>query len=644
VRQWRGAGIRRISPVPDTLELIRTRPKEGCSRLAKRPTGSARRRDLTQPAAERPRYGTTLKGARGRAHIQPDQRGAELTQFGRFLAQFGSVWFSASPHRPVRYRLLTSVLIGAVGVVMLLSAARADEYLHRGIESGDETPHVAHLGGRVLGVNNDLRGLTPTELNQAADSLAENGIRLIRQPFDWSQIEPEPDAFDWSEYDRIVEALATRDIQILAILSNSPAWSIDEDATDGSARLPMDIEDFGIFVDAFTERYAGSVGFIQIWDAPNRREAWGNQPVNPRAYMELLATAATAARQRDPSMRIIIAELAWSQRQGDMDDLSFLQRIYEAGASPYFDAVAVGLPGGSVSPYDRWVDPVRPNMSRAVLYRELMVNMHDATTPIWATSYALAPADAPSGAARNADAFIAGGLRRIREEWPWMGSVVLGDEGNPDELLIPEVRVGTDEADLLLGNIAPPGMIPVEADSITYEGEWSDQEFGETAFKASTEDGAAVRIRFHGTGVSALLRSGPSAGPVRITLDGEPLPGTRATAGATEIDLFRFAAIDATIPLASGLSDEPHEIRIELVAEDGAGPTPNDIAFGGFIVNRDTPSDWPVTLLSGAALGALWYAVREVLYVLALGAGWLRRHRHVDLGPPLSGWEPGRRA
>lgn len=612
--------------------------------MAKRPTGSARRRVPPQPAAERPRQGAAPKRAARQVRIQPDSQGVELTQFGRFLAQFGSVWFSASTRRPVGYRLLTSLLIGVIGAAMLLSAARADEYLHRGVESGDEIPHVAHLGGRVLGVNNDLRGLTPTELNQAADSLAENGIRLVRQPFDWSQIEPEPDAFDWSEYDPIVEALATRDIQILAILSSSPAWSVDEDATDGSVRLPMEVEDFGIFVEAFTERYAGNVGYIQIWDAPNRREAWGNQPVNPRAYMELLATAATAVRQRDPSMRIVMAELAWSQEQGDMEDLTFLRGIYQAGASPYFDAVAVALPGASVSPYDRWVDPARPNMSRAVLYRELMVKMHDATTPIWATSYALASGDESSGAGRYAEAFIAGGLRRIREDWPWMGSVVLGRGGNADGLLIPEVRVGTDEADLLLGSIAPPGMVPVGADSITYEGEWYDQEFGETAFKASTEDGAAVRIRFQGTGVSALLRLGPSAGPVRVTLDGEPLPGTEPTAGTTELDLFRFAAINATIPLASGMADQPHELRIELVAEEGAGPTPNDIAFGGFIVNRDTPSDWPVTLLSGAALAALWYAVREVLYVLALAAGWLRRHRHVDLGPPLSGWEPGRRA
>ncbi len=538
--------------------------------------------------------------------------------------------------------MLTAVIIGLVGAGLLLGAARADEYLHRGVESGDEVPYVYHLGGRVLGVNHDLRGFPPDELERIADELEASGIRLVRQPFEWADIEREEDAFDWSDYDPIVEALAARDIEVLAVLSHSPEWARQDGQPSAPDAPPADVEDFGVFVDAFTSRYAGSVGYLQIWDRPNLEASWGNQPADPVAYTRLLAAASGAARQRDPPMHILMAELAPRGEQEGMSDLAFLRGAYQAGAAPFFDAMAVALPGRSASPFDRWVDPRRLNMSRAILFREMMVEANDAETPIWATSYRLS--DETSGGAPGSESFVAGGLLRVREEWPWMGPVILGAADDADRLVIPDITAPSGEDDRLLGNVSPPGMVPVDAVSITYEGSWNDLELGETAFKGSTEGGAAITLRFYGTGVSAILRPGPTAGPVRVTLDGQPLPGTEAIGGATEIDLFRFAAVDATIPLASGLDNAVHELRIELVPEENARSGPVEITFGGIIVSREVPSDWPVTLLSGVGLGALWYAVREALYVLALGAGWLWHHRQVDLGPPLSGWEPRRPA
>ncbi|HEV2109670.1 MAG TPA: hypothetical protein VGR16_15535 [Thermomicrobiales bacterium] len=551
-----------------------------------------------------------------------------------------AAWGVPSGRRPGRYRLLTAAVIGLVGVGLLLGAARADEYLHRGVESGDEVPYVHHLGGRVLGVNHDFRGLPHDEVERVAEDLEASGIRLVRQRFDWADIEREQGTLDWSDYDPIVETLAARDIEILAVLSHAPEWARQDGRSSAPDAPPDDVEDFRVFVEVLSSRYAGSVAYLQIWDRPNLETSWGNQRPDPGTYTKLLAAAASAAHQRDPAMHVLMAELAPRGDQEGMSDLAFLRGAYRAGAAPFFDAVAIALSGSSASPFDRWVDPERLNMSRAVLFREMMVEANDAETPVWATSYRLS--DETSSGALGSEAFITGGLLRAREEWPWMGPVILGTAEHASSLIIPHITLPPGEDDRLLGNVSPPGMVPVDANSIVYEGSWNDLELGETASKGSTEHGAAITVRFYGTGVSAILRAGPTAGPVRVTLDGRPLPGTEATEGATEIDLFRFAAIDTTIPLAFGLDDAVHELRIALAPEENARSGPVEITFGGIIVSHEVPSDWPVTLLSGAGLGALWYAAREALYVLALGAGWLRRYRQVDLGPPLSGWEPRR--
>jgi hypothetical protein len=173
---------------------------------------------------------------------------------------------------------------------------------------------------------------------------------------------------------------------------------------------------------------------------------------------------------------------------------------------------------------------------------------------------------------------------------------------------------------------------------LRYAGDWSNQVIGATTLRSTSEQGASVSIPFEGTGVAAVLRQGPTAGAVRITLDGAPLPGTRETNGATVLPLFRFAASDATIPLASGLEDTEHTLTIELSPTETSSADPVDLTFGGIIISRDRPADWPVAVLAGVGLLAIWYAVRESIYVLAIWAGWLRRHRELDLGPPMTSW------
>jgi hypothetical protein len=66
-----------------------------------------------------------------------------------------------------------------------------------------------------------------------------------------------------------------------------------------------------------------------------------------------------------------------------VNDLVFLQRMYDAGASACFDVMSVNDYILRSGPTDRRMRPLTINFSRPVFVRDLMVANGDAHKPIW---------------------------------------------------------------------------------------------------------------------------------------------------------------------------------------------------------------------------------------------------------------------
>ena len=66
-----------------------------------------------------------------------------------------------------------------------------------------------------------------------------------------------------------------------------------------------------------------------------------------------------------------------------LNDLLFLQRMYDAGAAPYFDIMAMQGYGLYSGPTDHRMHPRVINISRHKFVRDLMVKNGDAHKPIW---------------------------------------------------------------------------------------------------------------------------------------------------------------------------------------------------------------------------------------------------------------------
>ncbi len=245
---------------------------------------------------------------------------------------------------------------------------------------------------------------------QSLRMIADAGFTWIRQQFSWEDIEVHGrgDFSDrrneaitgvvnaWDKYDNIVDLADQYGLAIMARLDNPPAWT-HANPEIGSFAPPDDVQDFVNFAVTLAERYRGRIHYYQVWNEPNIYPEWGNQSVNPEAYTELLCRTYHALKAVDPDIVVITGALAPTlELTGrDLNDLIFLQRMYDAGAGECFDVLSAQAYGFFSAPTDLRTRPTTITFTRHRYLRDLMVANGDTDTPIWLSEAAWNPIDSP---------------------------------------------------------------------------------------------------------------------------------------------------------------------------------------------------------------------------------------------------------
>lgn len=310
---------------------------------------------------------------------------------------------------------------------------------------------VRHTGLYPFGINTFLQNESESDkVERSLDMIAEGGFGWIRQEFTWEDIEIHRDNWfvdlrnneirdAWSKYDRIVELAEARDLHIIVRLSNPPFWSREAGDERGAKAPPDALSDYGDYVEAIVSRYRGRIRHFQVWNEPNCCAEWGKQSISPEQYAELLKIASTRAKAANPDALLLTAPLAptiellevagQSGAPPALNDFLFLQRMYDAGAKPYFDVLAVQDYGLWSGPTDRRMRPRVINYSRPEYMRDIMIRNDDANKAIWASEIGWNSTPEESGIypsfGRTPEElrgpYLIEALERQQKEWPWMG-------------------------------------------------------------------------------------------------------------------------------------------------------------------------------------------------------------------------------
>lgn len=559
-----------------------------------------------------------------------------------------------SPEVGLRFpgrKVLTIAVLVAVLLGALAGAGRTLAEYRQTLRSSGVQPRppreVPNTDVNPYGANFFLaREVELWKREKTVQMAAAAGIRWAKQQFAWEEIEPRKGDFripatgesSWGKYDQIVDLLRRYGMEVIARLDRPPDWTRQDNTL--KERPPDSFADYGNFVYEFVRHFKGRVHYIQIWNEPNIYPEWGERPVDPAAYVELLKIAYLRAKEADPNIVVLSAPLAITLGEPhpepgkwrSMSDLQFLEEMYKAGAKDYFDILSANAFGMSLPPEDP-PDPDKLNFSRVVLLRQIMEKYGDNRKAVWFNEYGwnAAPESFPKGALiwgrvdeETQARYTVQGIEMARQQWPWAGVFCIwyfrqvgqypADEAayyfrmvDPD-FTPRRLYYAIKEAAAALPP-AGPGTHEETSPAATRSDGWerilAPQVSGGGYLEAS-QAGASLTFTFSGQIVNLVVHNSPYAGRLLVSLDGRHVPGLPVDEGGRSyIDLYSNSDVWTEMPVVKSAGNAPHTLT--LVVAERANPAAMGAKCGidAFVVRAAPTPAFPYLPLGAFALVAV---------------------------------------
>lgn len=318
-----------------------------------------------------------------------------------------------------------TLLIAALGLLLAVAVAAAAGLPGGGEPAGPQgAPPLTELGSRTgFSPGAGLVRASPEEVDRELDAVVASGARRVRLDLDWSMVESKRGRFDWAAVDRVVDAAAARELEVLALLTYSPDWSRPEGTS--SHHPPDDPADFAAFAGAAAARYTprGVVEY-EIWNEPNTPSFWEPAP-DVAAYARLLVAAAAAVRDAAPDALVLSGGLSPAQdgaADGQIDPRTFLTGLYAAGARDAFDAVAVHPYSFPALPTDASTAEFNTFQKLPTLRATLVAN-GDADKQVWLTEVGAPTGDGPEAVSDQRQSEIVTDAVVAADALDWVGPV-----------------------------------------------------------------------------------------------------------------------------------------------------------------------------------------------------------------------------
>jgi len=255
--------------------------------------------------------------------------------------------------------------------------------------SGDTSaPQNAHFGFAAGG---DLHNLAPADLARYLDGVRDAHAGWVRIDLNWNVIQYRgPDSYNWAPFDRVVRGVTARGMRVLAGILYTPPWARPADT---SSRVPpTQLGDYAAFVKSAVQRYEPmGVRAYEIWNEPNIAAFWSPGP-EPERYAQLLKLAYAAVKSVARSATVVSGGLSPHGSYGQVDErgmnpLTFLEKMYGAGAARSFDALGwhpFNFPYGlSLARWSAWSQMSSTSPSA----RSILRAHGDGAKRVWATEF-----------------------------------------------------------------------------------------------------------------------------------------------------------------------------------------------------------------------------------------------------------------
>lgn len=462
--------------------------------------------------------------------------------------------------------------------------------------------------------------------------IKEAGIGWVKQEFPWWELEFRKGYYfddkynksSWEKYDHIVDLVDKYGLKLVARLDRTPAWARGSGSNAGAP--PDNLADYADFVQAFVEHYKGRINFIQIWNEPNLNDEWiQGAPVDPARYTEMLKLAYTSAKKVDPNIVVLSAPMAMTLEntaaRQNLNDLIYVDEMYQHGAKDYFDVMSANAFGLDQSP-DAAADPNVLNFRRLEMIRQIMVKYGDSSKPVWLTEYGWNSSPANMDPSKliwkrvseeQQAQWTVQGISEGRQAWPWLGVSFIwyfrqvGDIPpssseyyfamvNPEFVPRPVYNAVAQVASAKA--VAGVGHYEETSPPVLTEGSWNlatDVQASGKTYLASSTQGSQLSFTFHGTEVALVAPESQSGGILYATVDGS---SDKANAlpkdgqGHAYVDLYSAAPrSQVVIPIVKGLGKEmptaTHTLELTVAPVRNGAASGNTAGIDALVVNAE---------------------------------------------------------
>lgn len=197
----------------------------------------------------------------------------------------------------------------------------------------------------------------PTDLlDTFLESIAESGVKWARVEtreyiIDHSEVN-EKGYYRWAEFDRIIDGLNKRKIEIFVTINTDPYSGLDaEDKPQDKKKLSEWLE----YVAAVVERYHDR---IQYWEIDN-------EPKISKNYSEMVKAASKVIKKIDPNAKVIAGSMARVNVEGAR------LMLEDCGVGPYIDVI-------TYHPYNEFPEAIKYNIEAAVVEGYSLLSNHAA--------------------------------------------------------------------------------------------------------------------------------------------------------------------------------------------------------------------------------------------------------------------------
>jgi len=268
-------------------------------------------------------------------------------------------------------------------------------------------------GGGGFGYGVQAHMLDNGQAGQVMAKINGMGFNWVKQQIEWFRFEPSKGNYQWGGIDEVVNAANAAGINVLLSVVKAPGWARPAGADMSVAGPPANPQDFADFLGAMAAHFRGRVRAYEVWNEQNLHYEWGNQAIDPGAYVNLLKVSYAAIKANDPSALVISGALTPTGAPAPlaMDDYAYLEGMYQAGMRNYADGVGAHPSGYNVPPDANWQtveDPLAIFRGpfdnrhhswsfRATMegYRNIAAVYGDGNKLIWPTEFGWASSPSP---------------------------------------------------------------------------------------------------------------------------------------------------------------------------------------------------------------------------------------------------------